>query len=191
MTWRISRTILMGPGDSPQARFFDTLIRFSKTADCRRARRRCGGRGRHDHAAAFRLCVSRGKRKVSDPFINLALAPEFASSFTLPRQIAYLQAAELILLGEPFNEARAKELGPVTAIVPDRNVWGKASEIAMSLARKPAEALGQVRKLLNASDREAMNQAVSRELSEFARQNPVRRSKRGIFGISREATAGL
>ena len=102
------------------------------------------------------------------PFINLALVPELASSYTLPRQIGYLQAAELIFLGEPFSAARANELGLVTAVVPDQIVWAKASEIAMNLARKPAEALRACKKLIKASDRESINQAVSRELSEFA-----------------------
>jgi enoyl-CoA hydratase/carnithine racemase len=102
------------------------------------------------------------------PFINLALVPELASSYTLTRQIGYLHAAELILLGEPFNAARANELGLVTAVVPDQNVWAKATEIATNLARKPAEALRACKKLIKAPDREFIAQAVSRELSEFA-----------------------
>ena len=56
------------------------------------------------------------------PFINLALVPELASSYTLPRQIGYLRAAEMILLGEQFSAARANEFGLVTAVVPDQNV---------------------------------------------------------------------
>jgi enoyl-CoA hydratase/carnithine racemase len=102
------------------------------------------------------------------PFINLALVPELASSYTLPKQIGYLQAAELILLGEAFTAARANELGLVTALVPDQNVLAKAAEIAMKLAGKPAEALRACKKLIKAPDRESISQAVSRELSEFA-----------------------
>jgi enoyl-CoA hydratase/carnithine racemase len=102
------------------------------------------------------------------PFINLALVPELASSFTLPRQIGYLRAAELIFLGEPFGAARASELGLVTAVVPDENVRAKAAETAMNLARKPAEALRACKKLLKAPDRDSIHQAVSRELGEFA-----------------------
>ena len=102
------------------------------------------------------------------PFINLALVPELASSYTLPRQIGYLHAAEMIFLGEPFTAARANELGLVTAVVPDQYVWTKASEVATNLARKPAEALWACKKLIKAPDREFIGQAVTRELNEFA-----------------------
>jgi enoyl-CoA hydratase/carnithine racemase len=74
----------------------------------------------------------------------------------------------LIFLGEPFTAARLNELGLVTAVVPDQNVWAKAAEIAMNLAKKPAEALRACKKLIKAPDRESIDQAVGRELSEFA-----------------------
>ncbi len=102
------------------------------------------------------------------PFINLALAPDLASSYTRPAQIGYLRAAELIFLGEPFSAARANDLGLVTAVVPDQNVWDKASGIATSLARKPAAALRACKKLIKAPEQDSILQAVSRELSEFA-----------------------
>jgi enoyl-CoA hydratase/carnithine racemase len=75
------------------------------------------------------------------PFINLALVPELASSYTLPRQSGYLRATELIFLGEPFSAARAYELGLVTGVAPDQDVLAKATEVAMTLARKPPDAL--------------------------------------------------
>jgi enoyl-CoA hydratase/carnithine racemase len=56
----------------------------------------------------------------------------------------------------------------LTAVVPDQNVWPKAAEIAMNLARKPVEALRACKKLIKAPDRESIDQAVSRELGEFA-----------------------
>ena len=56
----------------------------------------------------------------------------------------------------------------MTAVVPDQNVWAKAVEVATNLARKPAEALRACKKLIKAPDREALDQAVSREMSEFA-----------------------
>ena len=54
------------------------------------------------------------------PFINLALVPEFGSSCLVPLTIGHIRAAELILLGAPFDARRAAELGLVTQVVPDR-----------------------------------------------------------------------
>ena len=45
------------------------------------------------------------------PFINLAVVPEFGSSCSVPARIGHLRAAELILLGGPFDARRAAELG--------------------------------------------------------------------------------
>jgi len=106
--------------------------------------------------------------KFQIPFINLALVPEFGSSFSLPRQIGYLQSAELILLGGAFNAARASELGLVTAVVPDTNLLAKATETAQTLSRKPAAALRICKDLLKRPQREQLEQAVARELQEFA-----------------------
>jgi enoyl-CoA hydratase/carnithine racemase len=153
-------------GDSPQARFLDALIRFGKPLVAAVHGFAVGGGT--TMLLHFDFVYAAENTRFQVPFINLALVPELASSYTLPRQIGYLQAAELILLGEPFTAARAKELGLVTAIVPDQNVWAKASEIAINLARKPAEALRACKKLIKAPDRESIGQAVSRELSEFA-----------------------
>ncbi len=155
-----------GPGDSPQARFLDALIRFSKPLIAAVDGVAVGGGT--TMLLHFDFVYAAESTRFQIPFINLALVPELASSYTLPRQIGYLHAAELIFLGEPFSAARAKELGLVTAVVPDQNVRAKAAEIAMNLARKPAEALRACKNLLKAPDRESIHQAVSRELTEFA-----------------------
>jgi enoyl-CoA hydratase/carnithine racemase len=155
-----------GPGESPQARFLDALIRFSKPLIA--AVHGVAVGGGTTMLLHFDFVYAADSTRFQIPFINLALVPEFASSYTLPKQIGYLQAAELIFLGEPFSAARANALGLVTAVVPDQSVWAKASEIATTLARKPAEALRACKKLIKASDRETMNQAAGRELSEFA-----------------------
>jgi enoyl-CoA hydratase/carnithine racemase len=155
-----------GPGDSPQARFLDALIRFSKPLVA--AVHGVAVGGGTTMLMHFDFVYAAESTRFQIPFINLALVPELASSYTLPRQIGYLRAAELIFLGEPFTAARANELGLVTTVLPDQSVFAKATDIAMNLARKPAEALKACKKLMKASDRESIDQAVKRELSEFA-----------------------
>jgi 1,4-dihydroxy-2-naphthoyl-CoA synthase len=49
--------------------------------------------------------------KFQMPFINLAVVPEFGSSCSVPARIGHLRAAELILLGGPYDARRAAELG--------------------------------------------------------------------------------
>lgn len=72
--------------------------------------------------------------KFQMPFINLALLPEFGSSYSVPARIGHLRAAELILLGAPFDAWFASEFGLSTQVVSDKNVLVRATEIARELS---------------------------------------------------------
>ncbi len=155
-----------GPGDSPQARFLDALIRFSKPLVAAVHGFAVGGGT--TMLLHFDFVYAGESTRFQVPFINLALVPELASSYTMPTQLGYLRAAEMILLGEPISAARANELGLVTAVVADQNVLDKATEVAMKLAGKPAEALRACKKLIKSPEQGSLRQAVSDELREFA-----------------------
>jgi enoyl-CoA hydratase/carnithine racemase len=155
-----------GPGDSPQARLINALIRFSKPLVAAVHGVAIGGGT--TILTHFDFVYAAESARFQIPFINLALVPEFGSSFLLPRQIGYLQAAELILLGGTFNAARATELGLVTAVVPETNLLTKATETAQTLAEKPAVAIRACKDLMKRPVREQLEQAVTRELEEFA-----------------------
>src|SRR5512141_1138899 len=57
------------------------------------------------------------------PFVNLGLVPEAGSSLLLPALAGYQRAAELLLLGEPFDAHKAKEIGLVTEVVPESELF--------------------------------------------------------------------
>jgi enoyl-CoA hydratase/carnithine racemase len=80
------------------------------------------------------------------PFVNLALVPEAASSFLLPRLVGHARASELLFFGEPFDAAAARELGIVNAVADD--VLGHARARVRALVEKPAEALKLTKRLL-------------------------------------------
>jgi enoyl-CoA hydratase/carnithine racemase len=155
-----------GPGDSPQARLINALISFSKPLVAAVHGVAIGGGTTILTHCDFVYAAENTKFQI--PFINLALVPEFGSSYLLPSQIGYLQAAELVMLGAPFNAARASELGLVTAVFPDTNLLAKATETAQTLARKPAVALRSCKNLMKRPRREQLEHAVADELQEFA-----------------------
>jgi enoyl-CoA hydratase/carnithine racemase len=155
-----------GPGDSPQGRLISALIDFSKPLVAAVHGVAIGGGT--TILTHFDFVYAADNTKFQVPFINLALVPEFGSSYSLPRQLGYLQAAELLMLGEAFNAARAGELGLVTVVVPTSEVLARASESAQKLARKPTAALRACKKLLKCSEREQLKQSVAREGEEFA-----------------------
>ena len=106
--------------------------------------------------------------KFQMPFINLALVPEFGTSYSLPARVGYLRAVELILLAKRFDAKRALELGLVTAVVPDDQVFATALVIAQELAEKPAGALQACKRLMRQPTREQLERAAKTENEEYA-----------------------
>lgn len=82
------------------------------------------------------------------PFVPLGLVPEAASSLLLPMIAGYQRAAELLLLGQPFDAAKALAAGIVTEIVPSANLLEHARGIARALAALPPESLRLTKELM-------------------------------------------
>jgi len=101
------------------------------------------------------------------PFINLALVPQFGSSFSIPARVGHLRAAELYLLGEPFTAPRAVELGLVTRVVPNADLLATATATAQKLAAKPSGALLASKRLLKQASIDQLKEAIKSESQEF------------------------
>src|SRR5499433_1496913 len=101
------------------------------------------------------------------PFIDLALVPEFGSSFSIPARVGHLRAAELYLLGEPFTARRAVELGLATRVVPDSDLLATATATAQKLAAKPSGALLASKRLLKQTSIGQLKEAIKSESQEF------------------------
>ena len=155
-----------GPGESPQARLMKALINFEKPLVAAVHGLAIGGGTTMLAHCDFVYAAESTKFQV--PFINLALVPEFGSSYLLPLRSGYLAAAEIVFLGQPFDASHAAALGLVTQVVPDQTVLGKATETAESLAKKPARALQACKRLMKRGAREQLEQAVRVENEEFA-----------------------
>jgi enoyl-CoA hydratase/carnithine racemase len=156
----------LGPGDSPQSRLMTAFLNFDKPIVAAVQGVAIGG-----GTTVLTHCdvVYAGQSaKFQTPFINLGLVPEFGTSYSMPARIGYLRAAELILLGEPFDAARAAYMGLVTRVVPDQNLLATASETAQKLAEKPAGALQACKRLMRQASREHTEQAMKVELAEFS-----------------------
>ena len=155
-----------GAGESPQARLIDALINFDKPIVAAVQGAAIGGGTTMLTHCDF---VFAGESAIFQmPFVNLALVPEFGSSYSVPARVGYLRAAELILLGSRFDAKRAVELGLVTRVVPDQELLATATKTANSLAEKPPGALQASKRLMRSSMREQLEQAVKLELQEFS-----------------------
>jgi enoyl-CoA hydratase/carnithine racemase len=94
------------------------------------------------------LVVAADTTVFSLPFVPLGLVPEAASSLLLPRLVGQQRAAEMLLLGKPFDAATAHTLGLVNRVVEEAELLGQARALARSVAAQPVEALLATRRLL-------------------------------------------
>jgi len=155
-----------GPGESPQARLMHALINFEKPLVAAVQGVAIGGGTTMLAHCDFVYAGESAKFQL--PFVNLALVPEFGSSYLFPLRFGHVRAAELILLGQPFGASRAAELGLVTQVVPDQQLLAITTETARRLAEKPAAAVQACKRLLKQAFREQLEQAVKFENEEFA-----------------------
>ncbi len=88
------------------------------------------------------------------PFVDLALVPEAGSSLLVPNLMGQRRAAELLLLGEPVDAARAEALGLVNRVVPAGTAVAEAQALAGRLAAKPAGALLATKALMKSATRD-------------------------------------
>ena len=95
------------------------------------------------------------------------LCPEAASSFLLPAIVGYQRAAELLLLGEPFDAAKAYQLGIVSEVVPVEILLMRAGEAAKKLAEKPAASRARHQAADEARWMPAIEAALAEELRNF------------------------
>jgi enoyl-CoA hydratase/carnithine racemase len=157
-----------GPGNFPQARLMEALVNFDKPLVAAVHGAAIGGGTTMLTHCDF---VYAGEStKFQMPFINLAVVPEFGSSYSVPARIGHLRAAELILLGGPFDARRAAELGLVTQVIPDKDVLARATETAGKLAAKPPRALQASKRLMKQPFREQIKAAMKAENEEFSAQ---------------------
>jgi len=105
--------------------------------------------------------------RLSLPFVKLGLVPEGGSSLLLPRLAGMVRATELLLLGEPFDGATAKEIGLANEVSEGQPVADLAFMRAEQLADRPAQAVAAAKALLREPLREQARETIVREARIF------------------------
>ena len=102
-------------------------------------------------------------------FVRIGLIPDAGSTYFLPRLVGPARAAEMMMLGDPADAARALEMGLVSAVVADADLPARAHAMASRLASGP-QSIAYIKEALAASvanDLEAQLQ-VEERLQEHA-----------------------
>ncbi len=105
---------------------------------------------------------------LSAPFINLALAPEAASSLLLPQVLGHQRAFEIFALGEPIDGRTALAWGLASRAVPAADVDATADGLAAKLAARAPNSIKKTKRLMR--DAEALWSLMQREGDAFGSQ---------------------
>jgi enoyl-CoA hydratase/carnithine racemase len=105
---------------------------------------------------------------LSAPFINLALAPEAASSMLLPAVLGHQRAFEIFALGEPIDGRTAVAWGLANRAVPADEVEAAAAGLAARLADRAPNSIRKTKRLMR--DAEALWARMQREGEAFGSQ---------------------
>ena len=102
------------------------------------------------------------------PFVPLGLVPEAGSSFLLPYIAGYQRAAELLLLGQPFDADKAYAAGFVTSIVPESELFARARAGALAIAALPPAAVRATKALMRSRFGPRVTEAMNEEGKVFS-----------------------
>ena len=153
------------PGSSPARALFDTLPNLRKPVVAA-----VGGPAIGIGTTLLLHCdlvYAAPNARFQLPFVPLGIVPEFGSTFLLPRLAGYQRAAELLLLGQPFSAQKAHEVGIVSEVVPQEELFNRAEAAVLHLASLPPESLRLTKQLLKARTAEALAATIDEETRLF------------------------
>ena len=90
---------------------------------------------------------------LSAPFVNLALAPEAASSMLLPMVLGHQRAFEMFALGEAIDGRTALAWGLANRAVPADQVEAVAAGLAAKLAGRAPNSIRKTKRLMRDAER--------------------------------------
>ncbi len=102
-------------------------------------------------ALACDLVYASEKARFGQPEVNLGLIPGFGGTQRLARRIGLMRAKEMIYTGDTYDARKAKELGLVLEVLPPEKLFDFAFSQARKIASKPAVAIGQAKRAVQAA----------------------------------------
>lgn len=105
---------------------------------------------------------------LTTPFVNLALAPEAASSLLLPARIGHVRAFSMLVLGEAIDGRKAEAWGIANAAVPAGELQVRARTAADAIAARARDSVAITKALMR--DHDAIAARMAEENRHFAAQ---------------------
>ncbi|MGI9450397.1 MAG: 2-(1,2-epoxy-1,2-dihydrophenyl)acetyl-CoA isomerase PaaG [Geminicoccaceae bacterium] len=96
-------------------------------------------------------------------FAKLGLVPDAGGSFILPRLVGHARAMGMAMLAEKIEAEQAADWGLIWEVVDDDQLLDKAYTLSEHLAKQPTRGLGLIKRALNASAGNELDQQLDLE----------------------------
>ena len=111
----------------------------------------------------FDLRIASEKARIILPFLRVGIAPEFGSTYFLPRMIGASRTLELLYTGQTLTAQEAREFGLVNRVVPADKLRQVSLDLARKIAQGPPVATRFTRELIYQGARSDLETALRAE----------------------------
>jgi 2-(1,2-epoxy-1,2-dihydrophenyl)acetyl-CoA isomerase len=122
----------------------------------------CAGAGTN-FALACDIVFAAENASFNEAFVRIGLSPDCGGTFFLPRAVGEKLAAEIFMTGETISAERAFAMGMINRVVPAENLMNEAMQMAKRLALAPTASIGRIKRMLNASYSNTLQQQLELE----------------------------
>ena len=123
--------------------------------------------GGSELALACDLVYASEKARFGQPEVNLGLLPGFGGTQRLARRVGAMRALEIVLTGEMYDAARAKELGLCLEVLPAEKLLEHALAKARLIASRGPLAVAAAKRTLRAGADAGLAQGLAFEAEAF------------------------
>ncbi len=119
-------------------------------------------------ALACDLVYASEKARFGQPEVNLGIVPGFGGTQRLPRRVGPMRALEILLTGDSYDAARARELGLVLEVLPPERLLPHARQQAKKILARGPLAIALAKRLVHAGAGMPLGSANEMERQGFA-----------------------
>ena len=119
-------------------------------------------------ALACDLVYASDRARFGQPEVNLGLVPGFGGSQRLPRRVGLSRALEMVLTGDVYDAARAREMGLVLDVLPAAELLAHVKAQAAKIAGKGPLAVAVAKRIMRAGAEPELAAANELERQAFA-----------------------
>lgn len=114
-------------------------------------------------ALACDVVIASTETSFIQAFSKIGLIPDSGGTFFLPRLIGFQRASALTMLGDKISAEEAEKMGMVYKAVAVDEFKAYVDQIAVKMAEMPTKALGLIKKSLNASMKNDLEEQLTLE----------------------------